>query len=253
MRILKAALPVLALVAGLGHANAQIVTWTYTGTATGTDNLGYFGPVGTVLTDGNVTVVITTDTTKGFLDSSQAPTSYLLQGGTLPSFNTSTNPITASVTINGVTHSNWGSLLYTDFSEAIGNDDVAGTFVSQLIDSTSCDCAASTNIGITMSDSWSSNISLTPDTAPSSLPDFISGAIYGPTTDIEFTLNSVTVVASTTGNGGNGGNGGDGGDGGMPAGGAPEPQTWAILLAGFAGVGTMVRYAARKGLALGRA
>jgi hypothetical protein len=248
MRILKTALPVIALIAGLGHANAAIVTWTYTGTIdSGTDNLNYFG--GGDVSGDAFKIVITADSSLGSL-SSTGPSNFTLEGGTLPEINTLTNPLSASVTIGGITHTNFASLLYTNNSEVVS--DSGFTSMNQTVETDSCDCDTSTSIGVTVSNVWFSDVSFGPDSAPGVTPDFISGSIYGPDTEIDFSAAQLVVKASTTGTGGNGGMG-TGGDGGNPGSGAPEPQTWAILLAGFAGMGLMVRFANRKGFALNRA
>lgn len=208
-------------------AHASVATITYTGTTTQTfDGLGLFGPDG--FGNANFTAVFTLDTSKGDALSGCAGTTCtnsLTEGAT--------NPLTAALTINGVTL----SFLGTVSSGATNFEDTAcAVACSEMHDSVTdnsgnsfINFAAFSNL-----DPTRFPLSLT---APLNIPlngfgngnDLGSGNFTvtgaGGETFAQFRVANVTVSDAV---------------------GVPEPAAWALMVLGFGGMGAALRASRRR-------
>jgi hypothetical protein len=209
-------------------AHATVATITYTGTTTQTfDGLGLFGPDG--FGNAAFTAIFTLDTSKGDASNGCAGTTCtnaLAEGVT--------NPLTASLTINGVTLSFLGN-----FSSGATNfqDSACAVACSEMHD------------GV----------------ADNSDNTFINLAAFSNNDPIRFPLSLTTPLNIALGDAGNGN---DFGSGGFTVSqganetfaqfrvasvtvsdavaGVPEPAAWALMLLGFGGLGAVLRGSRRR-------
>jgi hypothetical protein len=191
-------------------AFADVVTETYTGTVTGYDVGGYFGPRGSDLSNAEFTATYVFDTNHS--GSAQSSNSAI---ASTAGFNLSSPAISASLVINGQTFSFPSNGMY--YSELLVQNLASGHFQS-FAQVHSISGADLTNYIYTNDPNAPGNLSLL--TMPFSYKlnnqfDYDNSNLfqYGPDS---LTLLSTTVTLTD---------------------GVPEPSTWAMMILGFFGVG----------------
>jgi len=238
-RIVSAAAAAAALWSS-ASASAGLLTVTDIGTVVGSyDGLGLFGTPGANLNDDSYMAVFTFDLSKAtgfFNNGSQAYAEGGLTFGGSPSF------VSEVLTINGVSAPSFGSfaseILAYNFGASSGQYQFAesayGQFDSPIYytgKESSADYYFALNGSITFDFTMpgkytSANYMMYGYfNAYSETVNVDTGSLDGNWTSVDATLSSVTVSV-------------------------PEPSTWAMMLAGFVGVGLAGSRAARKGTTL---
>jgi hypothetical protein len=228
-----------AAVAALAFAAAQpaaaaIITVTATGTlSSGFDQSGLFGSPNTDLTGAVFSTVYTYDTANGVYEA--YPNSEAVSGG-IHQNNTIPSPGSAVITVNGVTATNSGnvgSLLVAGSGNQYWAEVIQRSWSDHVTVEDSIDLQGHRPAGTGLFDSWHSDCS--PD-------DMCRGSFYftnyyyntnpgSPAYYLfvdtgQFNVDSIDVVVS-----------GYGGPGAVP-----EPETWALMIAGFGMAGASLRH-----------
>jgi hypothetical protein len=222
VRIKSAALAFAALGALVStSAFAGIVTETYTGTVTGYDVAGYFGP-GNALLDTTFQATYVFDTNhSGSVQYSGSAITYTNGIG-------AKNPaIGVSLLINGETVAFTNNTLYS--SQLLAQNRASGHFQAEA-DINSISGAALQNFIYT--DDSNSPYNLTSLTTPFSYT-INTQSTYDNSSSFQYGADSLTLLSTTV----------------TLTDGVPEPSTWAMMILGFAGVGAM-SYRRRRRVAL---
>lgn len=219
-----AALAVTASLAGAAPASAALVVATYTGTATGADDLGVFG--GGMFTDAAFTAVIQYDTTQGTRTTTAFGDSLAASG---------TNPfIEASLTIGGTTYT-WAPVTSGSASVSFGSGqhqiivdnvdvqpfgDLYTTFSRHL------ELVTFPVPGLSSIDSYANYSDADPGLWSNAR--FAATTITNPQTqEYTQTVSQFSLTASNVSVEVNGA--------------IPEPSTWALMIVGFGSAGAMLR------------
>ena len=227
------------LLAGAFTQPASAATYliTYTGTvSSGVDSTGVFGTKWTNLAGNNFTVVYTlTSPQPGSETYSAGPTAYTRGGSSSGTI----SPVSATITIKGITQTIDG----TAFGQAYQFNDASGDSVSHVAQQYSLN--ETSYVNNTISSSVNNIVNSTDYTAAlnylSQADDYRSGSFQieryyiSGNGDYVFTglaygnmiSNSVTIAAVDA---------------------APEPATWAMMIAGFGAVGGSLRRRSRMGV-----
>jgi hypothetical protein len=222
VRIKSAALAFAALGALVStSAFAGIVTETYTGTVTGYDVAGYFGP-GNALLDTTFQATYVFDTNhSGSVQYSGSAITYTNGIG-------AKNPaISVSLLINGETVAFTNNALYS--SQLLAQNRASGHFQAEA-DINSISGAALQNFIYT--DDSNSPYNLTSLTTPFSYT-INTQSTYDNSSSFQYGSDFLTLLSTTV----------------TLTDGVPEPSTWAMMILGFAGVVAM-SYRRRRRVAL---
>jgi len=213
--------------AATAGANATVLVATYTGTVTSSvDPGGLFGEGAASLVGDTYVATYTLDTTEGVHDAS-APPYDAFRGGSV--YGAISSPLSATLTINGVTLSiggNYQGLADTDpttpFTRRYAEDQTFsnGRFTDNFV----------TNVAYVVEPTITTPVPLTSFTTPGGGN---SGTAQFSTVCFDGSCNlftSLTLGAGTV-------------QIGEPqvSGSVPEPATWAMMVAGFGGLGAALR------------
>lgn len=238
-RALRGGAAAAALLAGLTlPASATIYTVTYTGIVTNdyADTEGLFGPANADLIGSHVKLVYTVDTTKGRNLVGSNFQQYA--GGALDFPIPTTDPVTAVLTVGGVSVTLDGSAYGIDYRRnAPLNDDISQT-VEDLLPTPNAYRQVQSYVlppGDNVVTTTNPAASLSYNIAPAAFTNGVfDDYAYDPATDtvtyLEFLSwqnSNVTVK----------------GDGGIPS--VPEPASGALILAGLFGLGALRRMRAQ--------
>jgi hypothetical protein len=213
VRIKSAALAFAALGLLLStSAFADGVTETYTGTVTGYDVGGYFGPRGSDLSNADFTATYVFDTNHS--GSTQSSSSAITS---TTGFNLNSPAISASLVINGQTFSFASNGIY--YSELLVQNLASGHFQS-FAQVHSISGADLTNYIYTNDPNAPANLSLL--TMPFSY-NLNSQFDYDNSNLFQYGSDSLTLLSTTV----------------TLTDGVPEASTWAMMILGFAGIGAM--------------
>jgi PEP-CTERM motif len=248
LAILSTALAAFSTMAGFSSsASADVVNVTYTGTVssvglsgqpnTTTDALGLFG--GGDLTGDNFQVVFTFDTSQGSLSTTIADPVHGVGAGQSLTATSSSNPFSASITINGFTQSVVaplnGALFQTSGDGVL--DNVSGTVPGVPLGFNPDPSGVQVGIGTSID-----NFAVSPGllATPSTTSDVECGCVGGGQFVVSSAFGQEIVnldptVAVVT-------------DGVTSA--VPEPSTWAMMILGFCGLGFMAYRRKQNGVAL---
>lgn len=215
----------LALAAPAAHA--ALVVATYTGTASGVDNLGYFGDAGTSYAGTAFTATFTYDTTLG-TRSTVGGSDVLTKSGTNPFTNVSFTLGDTTFTFAQIDNASTGVQPASGYvSTSVINVDPGGTFeVPKLFAQQLNLLAAFTplpsgiDVPVSVTGALSSGFSPQADFREQTIIDKNTGQSIFVTSIFDLAVASYSVEVN---------------------GPIPEPATWALLIAGFAMTGTALR------------